>query len=82
MQWVGVHLRKDLDQPQWDKVHRQMALSNAKLHRIATYALERGRHTDTTLALIAKAAGVKEIKTPPELTRAEERVRDITEDIE
>ena len=80
MQWVGVHLRKDLDQPQWDKIHGHLSDLSRENRHMATYTLERGRHTDNMLALIARSAGIKGTTVrPAELDRSELRVRDISE---
>ena len=60
------------DKPHWDKMHEHM-------RRSVTYSLESNRHLESRMALIARAAGVKDMERPPQLVRAEERVRVINE---
>lgn len=80
MQWAGVHLRKDLDEPQWKKVNDHLSDLSRENRHMATYTLERGRHTDNMLTLIAKSAGIKDLEGRPlELDRSELRVRKISE---
>lgn len=68
------------DKPQWDKVHETLSGLSRENRHMATYTLERGRHTDNMLALIAKSAGIKgTTERPAELDRSELRVREISE---
>ena len=78
--WASDHRRRDLDQPQWDKVHSHLSDLRKENRHMATYTLERGRHTDNMLTLIAKSAGIKGLEGRPlELDRSELRVRKISE---
>ena len=69
----------DRQRPQWEKIEKAMGKLSQENRQLATFQLESSRYTTLTLSHIAESANVKMPERPKELTRAEDRVRDIQE---